>query len=54
MSEQAKNFVDICKGGSVMTIEALLRRQSQSVKDELMDHYKCDSYEELAVRLSCG
>ena len=54
MSEQAKNFAEECKGGSVSTIEALLRFQSQSIKDELMVEYKADSYDELAVKLSIG
>jgi hypothetical protein len=54
MSKQATNFKQICKGGSVSTIHALLHHQSQSILDELMQEFKTDSYEELAVKLSLG
>ena len=52
MSQQATNFKNICKGGSVGTIHSLLHLQSQSVLDELMSEYKTDSYEELAYKLA--
>ena len=52
MTEQAKNFKNLCKGGSVMTIHSLLHSQNQSIIDELMVEYKADSYEDLAVKLS--
>lgn len=54
MSEQAKNFMDVCKGGSVGTIHGLLHLQSQAIRDELMSYFKTDSYEELAFKLSVG
>jgi hypothetical protein len=54
LSKQAQNFVSACKGGSINTIHGLLHYQSQSIKDELMVHYKADSYDELALRLSQG
>lgn len=46
--------MNLCKGGSVSTIQGLLRYQKQSIKDELMQEFQADSYEELAVRLSLG
>lgn len=52
MTEQATNFKNICKGGNVNTIHHLLHLQSQPVRDELMQEFKTDSYEELAYRLA--
>jgi len=54
LSKQAQNFANACKGGSIDTIHGLLHYKSQSIKDELMVHYKADSYDELALRLSQG
>ena len=54
MTQQAINFKNLCKGGSVSTIQGLLHHQSQSIKDELMQELQADSYEELAVKLSIG
>ena len=54
MSEQAKNSLELYRGGNPNTIQQLLHMQDQSVVDELMVHFKADSYEELAIRLSIG
>ena len=54
MTQQAINFKNLCKGGSVSTIQGLLHYQSQSIKDELMQEFQADSYEELAIKLSLG
>lgn len=54
LSRQAKNTVDLCKGNDSEVIQRMLRVHAQDIKDELMSYYKCDSYEELAIRLSVG
>lgn len=52
MTEQATNFKNVCKGGNVNTIHHLLHLLSQPVRDELMQEFKTDSYEELAYKLA--
>lgn len=50
-SNPKENFKSICKGNSISTIvKALGYAQSGMVK-ELMEDYKCSSFEELAFHL---
>lgn len=52
MSEQAKNSMELYRGGNPSTIEQLLRMQHVSVVNELKEHYSAKSISELAVMLS--
>lgn len=54
MTQQAKNSLDLYRGGNPNTIIQLLRMQSSSVVGELKDHFKTQDLHELAVRLSRG
>lgn len=54
MSAQAKNSLALYKGGNPATIKQLLRMQSQSVVDELKEHFGAKDLDELSVRLSIG
>ena len=52
MTQQAKNSINLYRGGNPATIEELLRFQKSSVVEELKEHFKASSIEELAVKLS--
>ena len=52
MTQQAKNFINICKNGNPSTIEGLLHFQSPSIKKELKQHFDVDSDAALATALS--
>jgi hypothetical protein len=55
MSEQAKNSLNLYRGGNPATIEQLLKMQRSTVVDELKEHFNCKDLKELAIRLSiCG
>lgn len=54
LSRQAKNTAELCRGNNPEVIQRLLCVHAQNVKDELMQYYQCDCYEELAIRLSVG
>lgn len=54
MSEQAKNSLELYRGGNPKNIIQLLRIQSSSVVDELKDHFKTQDLHELAMKLSVG
>lgn len=54
MSEQAKNSLELYRGGNPKTIAQLLRMQSSSVVNELKEHFKIQDLNELALRLSMG
>lgn len=54
MTPQARNSINLYRGGNPDTIKQLLKMQKQSVIDELMVHFKADSYDELAQKLSIG
>ena len=52
MTQQAKNFINLCKGGSVSKIEGLLHFQRASIIKELKDHFEVDSISAIATALS--
>lgn len=52
MTQQAKNFLFICKGGNPSTIEGLLHYQRQSIITELKQHFGVDSIPALATAMS--
>lgn len=54
MSEQAKNSLELYRGGNPSTIVQLLKRQSASVVNELKSHFGVNDIEDLAVKLSIG
>jgi len=54
MTQQAVNCLSLYKGGNPATIGKLLRMQSKSVVNELMQHFSATSIAELAVKLSIG
>lgn len=54
MTQQAKNFMNICKGGNPSTIEGLLHYQSPSIIKELKAHFDVDSLPALATAMSLG
>ena len=54
MSEQAKNSLDLYRGGNPATIENLLRFQKKNVVDELKAHFGTNNLHELAIRCSIG
>lgn len=54
MTQQAKNSLELYKGGNPSTIKQLLIRQSKSVVEELKEHFNAKDTDELALRLSIG
>lgn len=54
MSEQAKNSLNLYRGGNPATIENLLRFQKKNVVDELKAHFGTNNLHELAIRCSIG
>ena len=54
MTPQAKNSLNLYRGGNPATIEQLLRFQKSSIVEELKQHFAVSSIRELAVRLSNG
>lgn len=54
MSAQAKNSLELYRGGNPSTIKQLLRMQSSSVVNELKEHFGTNDLDELSVRLSIG
>lgn len=53
MTQQAKNSIELYRGGDPSKILQLLRFQSPSVVNELKEHFGISSLDALAVRLSC-
>ena len=54
MTPQAKNCLELYRGGNPTTIKQLLMLQKTSVVNELKAHFMVSSLDELAVRLSKG
>jgi len=54
LSRQAKNSIDLYRGGDTTKIAMLLQMQKKSIVDELMQHFKTSSIHELAYKLSIG
>lgn len=52
MTQQAKNSIELYKGGNPTKILQLLRFQSPNVVNELKEHFGIQSLDALAVRLS--
>lgn len=52
MTTQAKNSIALYRGNNPEKIMMLLRIQSSSVVNELKEHFKASSLNELAVKLS--
>jgi hypothetical protein len=52
MTQQAINSINLYKGNDPMKIQMLLRIQSTSVVNELMEHFGASSISELAIKLS--
>lgn len=54
MTQQAKNSLNLYKGGNPETIKQLLRIQKSSVVNELKEHFNARDLNELAIKLSLG
>lgn len=54
MTPQAKNCLDLYRGGNPTTIKQLLMVQKPSVVNELKNHFGEQNLDKLAVRLSIG
>ena len=52
MSQQAQNFINLCKGNAPSTITMALKMLRPNVKNELMAHFKATSENELAIRIA--
>lgn len=54
MTQQAKNSINLYRGGNPATIEQLLRMQGTSVVNELKQEFHATDLRELAIKLSIG
>lgn len=54
MSTQAKNFIDLCRGESVSSIQQALRLVSPRVKNEIKQHYGFRDETHMAFALQMG
>lgn len=54
MTQQAKNSLNLYRGGNPETIKQLLKIQKSSVVNELKEHFKARDLNELAIKLSLG
>ena len=54
MTQQAKNSLGLYKGGDPAKIKQLLRIQSSSVVQELMEYFDAKDIDELAIKASIG
>lgn len=54
MTQQAKNCLDLFRGGNVNTIKQLLKIQKPSIVTELKEHFGTQDIDTLAIRLSHG
>ncbi len=54
MTQQAKNSLELYKGGNPATIEQLLTMQKSSVVEELKEYFQERDLSVLAVKLSIG
>jgi hypothetical protein len=54
MSTQAKNFIDLCRGESVSSIQQALRLVSPRVKNEIKQHYGFSDETHLTYALQMG
>lgn len=52
MTTQAQNSISLYKGNNLNKIKLGLSLQKQSVVKELMDYFKVDTKEKLAIKLS--
>lgn len=52
MTQQAMNSLDLYRGGNPETIKKLLRLQSNSVVNELKEHFHARGVDDLAIKLS--
>ncbi len=52
MTQQAKNSINLYKGGDPVKIEMLLHFQSNDVVNELKGHFHASDLKELAIKLS--
>jgi hypothetical protein len=52
MTQQAINSINLYKGNDPMKIQMLLRIQSTSVVNELMEHFGASSISDLAMKLA--
>lgn len=54
MTQQAKNSINLYRGGNPATIEQLLRMQHSNVVNELKAEFHATDLRDLAVKLSIG
>lgn len=54
MTQQAKNCLELYRGGNPVTIKKLLQSQKPSVVMELKDYFGTSDLEKLAIYLSRG
>lgn len=54
MTQQAKNCLELYRGGNPVTIKKLLQAQKPSVVMELKEHFGTSNLDKLAVCLSNG
>lgn len=54
MTQQAKNCLELYRGGNPTTIKQLLMFQKPSVLEELKNYFREQNLDKLAVRLSIG
>lgn len=54
MTQQAKNSLNLYRGGNPETIKQLLKIQKSSVVNELKEHFNARDLNELAIKLSIG
>jgi hypothetical protein len=54
MTTQAQNSINLYKGNDPATITKLLKFQKTSVVNELKEHFKASSLNDLAIKLSIG
>jgi len=54
MSTQAMNFINLCRGGSISSIQQALRLVSPRVKNEIKQHYGFSDETHMAFALQMG
>lgn len=54
MTQQAKNCLELYRGGNPATIKKLLQTQKASVVTELKEHFGTSNLDKLAICLSNG
>ena len=54
MTRQARNCLELYRGGNPSTIKQLLMTQKPSIVNELKNHFDEQNLDKLAMRLSIG